>query len=60
LVKIEAANALGDIGRPIAIGALIGLLELKDEKIQAAAAKALHKITDEKYAQNYRKWTQWW
>lgn len=49
--------ALGEIGDPIAVESLIEALD--DKNLSTYAARALVKITGEKFGENKQKWEEW-
>ncbi|MCP4196535.1 MAG: hypothetical protein GY762_05235 [Proteobacteria bacterium] len=59
-IKRIAAAAIGDLGEPSAVGALIGALGANDTMLVDRCQKALVKITLADFGFSERRWEFWW
>lgn len=59
-VRGELAKALGNMKNSMAVPSLITAMEEDDKSIKKATARALNKITGQRFGEDLDNWKDWW
>jgi hypothetical protein len=60
LVRAAAIEALGELGAKGAVGPLIEQIEKEEGRLREDCAKALERLTGQKFGQSVDLWKKWW